>query len=56
MGARQERYEVLIVDPATHSVDWLGLKDGEYQPIERSGLIDLGASDLTARIDWPPTE
>ena len=48
--------EVLIVDPATHAVDWLGLNDGEYRPIERSGLIDLGVSDLTEQIDWPPTE
>jgi Uma2 family endonuclease len=48
--------EMLIVDPATHSVDWLGLKDGEYRPIERSGLIDLGVSDLVEQIDWPPTE
>lgn len=48
--------EVLIVDPATHSVDWLGLNDGEYRPIEHSGLIDLGVSDLAERIDWPPTE
>jgi len=46
--------EVLIVDPATQSVDWFGLKDGEYRPIERSGLIDLGVSDLGERIDWPP--
>jgi Uma2 family endonuclease len=48
--------EVLIVDPATRSVDWLGLQDGEYRPIERSGLIDLGVSDLVEQIDWPPTE
>jgi hypothetical protein len=47
--------EVLIVDPATHSVDWLALRDGEYRPIERSALIDLGASDLAGQIDWPPT-
>jgi Uma2 family endonuclease len=47
--------ELLIVDPATHSVDWLGLEDGEYHPIERSALIDLGPGDLAERIDWPPT-
>ncbi|HTR89946.1 MAG TPA: Uma2 family endonuclease [Solirubrobacteraceae bacterium] len=45
--------EVLIVDPAKHSVDWLALTDGDYRPIEHSGLIDLGASELAARIDWP---
>ncbi len=46
--------EVLIVNPATRTCDWLALKDGEYRPIERSGLIDIGASDLVERIDWPP--
>ncbi len=45
--------EALIVDPATRSVDWLGLTDGEYQPIERSGLIDLSAGELAEQIDWP---
>jgi Uma2 family endonuclease len=48
--------EVLIVDPAKRSVDWLGLRGREYRPIERSGLIDLGASELAERIDWPPAE
>jgi Uma2 family endonuclease len=45
--------EVLIVDPQERSVSWLGLKDGEYHPIERSGLIDLGAQELGERLDWP---
>jgi len=31
----------------------LGLADGEYLPIERSTLIDLGQSGLAERIDWP---
>ncbi len=44
--------EALIVDPASRSVDWLGLTDGEYRPIERSGLIDLSASQLAEQIDW----
>ncbi len=48
--------ELLIVDPATHKIDWLVLSDGEYRSIERSGLIDLGAGDLAERIDWPPSE
>jgi Uma2 family endonuclease len=48
--------EMLIVDPATHGVDWLGLKDGEYAPIERSGLIELGAKELAEQLDWPPAE
>ena len=45
--------EVLIIDPREHSVAWLGLADGEYRPIERSGLIDLGSDRLAERIDWP---
>jgi Uma2 family endonuclease len=48
--------EVLIVDPAKRSVDWLGLQEGEYRPIERSGLIELGASELGEQIDWPSVE
>jgi Uma2 family endonuclease len=45
--------EVLIVDPARHAVDWLGLRDGEYHPIEHSAVIDLGPRRLAERIDWP---
>jgi hypothetical protein len=43
--------EVLIVDPAKRSVDWFGLNDGEYRPIERSTLIDLGPIELAEQID-----
>lgn len=46
--------EVLIVDPETHKIDWLGLRDGAYQPIEQSGLIKLDAAKLAELIDWPP--
>jgi Uma2 family endonuclease len=45
--------EILLVDPAEHTVTWLQLHDGEYKPIQRSGLIDLGATVLAERIDWP---
>jgi len=48
--------ELLIVDPAAHSVDWLALRAGEYRPIERSELIDMGAAELPERIDWPTAE
>ncbi len=44
--------ELLSVDPRRHSVQWLALEQAEYQPIERSGLIDLGPAELAARIDW----
>ena len=45
--------EVLIVDPEKQSVAWLGLKDGVYEPVRRSALIDLSAAELSQRIDWP---
>ncbi len=57
--------ELLILDPATRSIDWLALSPGEdgeredrepYRAIERSGLIDLGVAELAQRIDWPPVE
>ena len=45
--------EVLIVDPQERTVNWLGLSDAEYRPIERSGLVDLAAGDLAEQLDWP---
>lgn len=45
--------EVLIVDPRKRKVHWLGLRDGDYLPIEHSALIDLGPDELAKRIDWP---
>ena len=45
--------EVLIVDPTERSVTWLGLRVGEYEPVGRSGLIDLGPVELCEQVDWP---
>ena len=45
--------ELLIVDPREPAVYWLGLRGEGYEPIERSGLIELGALDLAERIEWP---
>ena len=45
--------EVLIVDPAKRSVDWLALDGDEYRPVEHSGLIDLGPRELAEQIEWP---
>jgi hypothetical protein len=45
--------EVLLVDPAKRTVTWLALHDGVYEPVERSGLIDLGITELAARLHWP---
>jgi Uma2 family endonuclease len=44
--------EVLIVDPAQRAVHWLALSGEEYQPVERSGVIDLDPNELAERIDW----
>jgi Uma2 family endonuclease len=45
--------ELLIVDPAKRTVDWLSLSGGQYEPVQQSGLIDCGPDELTERIDWP---
>jgi len=45
--------ELLIVDPQERSVHWLGLAEGEYSEVERSGLVELGPAELAERIDWP---
>ncbi len=45
--------EVLLVDPAEHTVTWLALRDGEYQPVQRSRLIELGPTELAEQLDWP---
>lgn len=45
--------EVLIVDPTERTVTWLGLHEGAYRPVQRSGLITLGPGELADRIDWP---
>jgi Uma2 family endonuclease len=48
--------EVLIVNPQERSVSWLALHQGEYRPIDRSGLIALGADELAEQLDWPPID
>jgi hypothetical protein len=45
--------EVLLVDPADRTITWLRLRDGEYTPIRRSGLIELGPTELAEQLDWP---
>jgi Uma2 family endonuclease len=51
--AAHEVDEVLILDPEERAIHWLALTDGEYRPIERSGVIDLSLKELAERIDWP---
>ena len=45
--------EALIVDPQERHAKWLGLAGGQYEPLEASGLIELGPDELARRIDWP---
>ena len=45
--------EVLIVSPQERTARWLRLAEGEYRPLERSGLIELSADGLAEQIDWP---
>jgi len=45
--------EVLVLEPAKGTVTWLALAEGEYRPVERSGLIDLGRAGLAEHLGWP---
>ena len=52
--ARHHVDELLIVDPQERRVHWLALDAvGEYRPVERSGLVALGPTELADRIIWP---
>lgn len=48
--------EVLIVDPRERAVHWLAVRQGEYEAVERSSLIDLGPDELSTSIDWPAVD
>jgi hypothetical protein len=45
--------EVVIIDPTERTVTWLGLEEGEYQPVQQSALIKLGPLELAEQLDWP---
>jgi Uma2 family endonuclease len=44
--------ELLIVDPQEKTISWMALEAGEYKHLKRSRLIELGANELTGRVDW----
>ncbi len=48
--------ELVIVDLQPHTVTWLALREGEYLPVDRSETLAMSASELAARIEWPPSE
>jgi hypothetical protein len=54
--AAQHVDELLIVDPQERAVHWLALEAGEYRPVARSALVELGSDELAERIDWPVGE
>jgi len=45
--------ELLIIDPQVRRVHWLALQDGEYKPVQRSSLIELGPAELAQQLTWP---
>jgi Uma2 family endonuclease len=45
--------EIVIVEPAERTVAWLALREGGYQPVSRSSLMDFGAAELAQKLDWP---
>jgi Uma2 family endonuclease len=51
--AAHEVDEVLIVDPETRRVTWLGRAESGYAETDRSALLGITAADLTAQLDWP---
>jgi Uma2 family endonuclease len=51
--ARHEVDEVLIVDHAQRSVEWLALEHGDYAAIEHSRLTELGPDALARHVTWP---
>ncbi|MGI8903491.1 MAG: Uma2 family endonuclease [Solirubrobacteraceae bacterium] len=44
--------EILVADPAEETLVWLALRDGEYEPVQRSDLIDLAPAGLAELIGW----
>jgi hypothetical protein len=44
--------ELLIVDPQETTVSRMGREDRQYRHLKQSRLIDLGAAELSDRIDW----
>ncbi len=44
--------EVLILEPESHELKWLWLRDGAYVQIEQSELIDLTPDRLADQLVW----
>ncbi len=48
--------EVVIVDPEKRSVDWLALAGDGYEPVECSGLLELGPNDWPRKSTGPSAD
>jgi hypothetical protein len=48
-----QQLAVLIIDHKERRVHWFALRDGEYEPVERSALIELGPAELAEQLTWP---
>jgi len=46
--------ELVVIDPGERTIRWLALREGAYEPVERSAVIDSGTAELAARLDWNP--
>jgi len=46
--------ELVIVDPATHTVEWYRSDGTTFGPVDRSDLLGIDVADFTSQIDWPP--
>jgi hypothetical protein len=50
---RREVDELLYVYLEKREVKWMALvRDGEYQQVQPSGLVDLGVAEVSAHLGW----
>ena len=45
--------ELLLVDPGERTAEWLVRGTEAFRPIDRSVLLGITSTELTAAIDWP---
>jgi Uma2 family endonuclease len=51
--AAHEVDEVAMVDPDERSIAWLARHGDGYEPVARSGVLDVALAEVVAAIDWP---
>lgn len=45
--------ELWVADPVARSIRIWALRDGAYEPVDRSGLLTLVATQVAEDLDWP---